>query len=145
MRRKKVLVVVTALIACLAIGSATVATAKPKKKKVTTTITLSIQVTPPSPYYPPYDPYGKATFSGKVSAKGPSGCRKNRTVTISRGGPIVGQVTTNSDGSYSLTIQTAPPPGTYTASVEKKVVKKGKKKKKKFICSAATSPPVVVS
>jgi hypothetical protein len=139
MPMKRVLVAVTALVACLAIGSASVATAKPKTKNVTTTITLSIAVTPYTPYSP-----GSGTFSGKVSAKGPSGCRKNRTVTISRGGPIVGQVVTDPNGTYSLTIPTAPPAGTYTASVEEKVVKKGKKQKKKFICSAATSPPVVV-
>ena len=85
MRSKKVLVIVAALVACLAIGSATVATAKKKKtKKITTTISLAVAVTPSSPYAP-YPP-GTGAFSGKVKAKGPSGCRKRRTVTISRGG-----------------------------------------------------------
>ena len=141
MRSKKVLVIVAALVACLAIGSATVATAKKKKtKKITTTISLAVAVTPAGPYNP-YPP-GTGTFSGKVSAKGPSGCRKGRTVTISRGGPIVGQVGTNSNGNYTLAIPTAPPAGTYTAFVPKKVIKK--KNGKKTICKAATSPPVVV-
>lgn len=138
MPTRRVLVAATALIACLAIGSATVATAKPKKKKVTTTISLSIAVTPANAPYT----QGAGTFSGNVSAKGPSGCRKDRTVTISRGAPIVGQVGTDSNGNYSLTIATAPPAGTYTASVPKKVIKK--KNGKKTICLAATSPPVVV-
>ena len=106
-----------------------------------TTITLSIAVTPPSPYAP-YSP-GSGTFTGKVSAKGPSGCRKNRTVTITRGGPVVGQVGTQPDGSYIFALPTAPPAGTYTASVPKKVINK-KKKHKKFTCLAATSNPVVV-
>ena len=100
MRSKKVLVIVAALVACLAIGSATVATAKKKKtKKITTTISLAVAVTPASPYAP-YPP-GTGIFSGKVKAKGPSGCRKNRTVTISRGGPIVGQVGTDPNGNYT--------------------------------------------
>ena len=142
MRSKKLLVIVAALVACLAIGSATVATAKKKKtKKITTTISLAVAVTPSSPYAP-YPP-GSGVFSGKVSAKGPSGCRKNRTVTISRGGPIVGQVGTNPSGNYTLSIPTAPPAGTYTAFVPKKVIKK--KNGKKTICKAATSPPFVVT
>ena len=142
MRSKKLLVIVAALVACLAIGSATVATAKKKKtKKITTTISLAVTVTPAGPYAP--YPQGSGTFSGKVKAKGPSGCRKNRTVTISRAGsPIVGQVGTDPNGNYTLSIPAAPPAGTYTAFVPKKVIKK--KNGKKTICKAATSPPVVV-
>ena len=49
MRSKKVLVIVVALVACLAIGSATVATAKTKKKKIASTITLAISSTPREP------------------------------------------------------------------------------------------------
>ena len=142
MRSKKVLVIVAALVACLAIGSATVATAKKKKtKKITTTISLAITVTPASPYAP-YSP-GAGTFSGRVKAKGPSGCRKGRTVTISRGGGIVAQVGTNSNGDYTFVLPTEPPAGTYTAFVPKKVIKK--KNGKKTICKAATSPPFVVT
>ena len=62
-------------------------------------------------------------------------------MTISRGGPIVGQVGTEPSGNYTLSIPTAPP-GTYTAFVPKKVITK--KNGKKIICKAATSPPVVV-
>ena len=139
MPTKKVLVAVTALIACLAIGSATVATAKPKKKKVTTTISLTITVTPPSPYAP-YSP-GSGTFSGQVSAKGPSGCRKNRTVTISRGGPAVGQVGTDSNGGYLSRCRPHRPP----ARIRRRCRRRSSRRSaKKTVCLAATSPPVVV-
>jgi len=143
MRSKKVLVIVAALVACLAIGSATVATAKPKTKKITSTITLAISATPPSPYAP-YSP-GSAIYSGQVKAKGPSGCKKGRVVSIFNGTTQVdGSVVTGPGGFYSLTQPLAPAPGTYTAVVAKRVIKKGKKQKKKFVCQAATSAPVVV-
>lgn len=142
MRSKKVLVIVVALVTCLAIGSATVATAKPKKKKINSTITLAISSTPPS-LNAPYSP-GSATYSGQVKAKGPSGCKKGRVVSIFNGATQVdGSVLTGSGGFYSLTQQLAPAPGTYTATVAKRVIKK-KKKNRKFICKAATSAPVVV-
>ncbi|MGZ5387844.1 MAG: hypothetical protein ACXWGS_10550 [Solirubrobacterales bacterium] len=141
MRTKRVLIAVTALIACLAIGSATVATAKTKKKKITTTITLGITSTPPSPYEP-YSP-GSATYSGQVKAKGPSGCKKGRVVSIFNGATQVdGTVLTGPSGSYSLTQPLPAAPGTYTAVVSKRVITK--KKGKKFICKAATSNAVVV-
>jgi hypothetical protein len=140
---KRVLVAVTAMVACLAIGSATVATAKPKTKNVTSTITLAISSTPPS-LYAPYSP-GSATYSGQVKAKGPSGCKKGRVVSIFNGATQVdGSVLTGPGGFYSLKLQLAPAPGTYTAVVAERVIKKGKKQKKKFICKAATSAPVVV-
>jgi hypothetical protein len=128
MRTRMILVAVTGLVAYLAIGSATVATAKLKKTPVTTTISLSVTNAPPGP---------GATFSGQVSAKGPSGCREGRTVTVSRIGPTA----TQSDGSYSILDPFHPEPGTYTAAVAKKVIK-NKKKNKKFICTKAVSPPV---
>jgi hypothetical protein len=137
MRTKRVLIAVTALIACLAIGSPTVATAKTKKKKITTTITLGI--TSNEPYSP-----GSATYSGQVKAKGPSGCKKGRVVSIFNGATQVdGTVLTGPSGSYSLTQPLPAAPGTYTAVVAKRVITK-KKKGKKFICKAATSNAVVV-
>ena len=139
MPSKRILIAVTALIACMALGFGAVAVAK--TKKITTTITLAVTKTPAS-QYAPYSP-GSGTLSGQVSAKGPSGCREGRTVTISRGGPIVGSVDTDSNGSYSLTVAAAPPAGTYTASVPKVVINK-KKKHKKFVCKGATSAPVAV-
>ena len=146
MRSKKVLVIVAALVACLAIGLVPAATAKKKKtKKFPATITLSVTVTEPSPYSPYTE--GSGIFSGKVSSGGPQACRAGRTVTISRGGTFAAQVATQTNGDYSVTVPFRPPAGTYTASVPKITVKKkdkktGKKKKKK--CLAATSNPVVV-
>jgi len=160
---KKFFVALTVLIACTAIGMATVSTtagaagdhsaqvAKKKKKKkkaknVATSISLTVQNTPASTYSP-----GSATYSGLVSAGGPSGCRSGRTVTIANNGAPVATTTTDANGNYSVSQGAAAAPGTYTASVPATVVKKGKKgkgkkkgKKKKFICSAATSAPVAV-
>lgn len=130
MRNKMFLVAVVGLVACLAIGSATVATAKLKKNAVKTTISLSVTPASPGP---------GATFSGQVSAKGPSGCRAGRAVMVSRIGPVA----TQSDGSYSISYPYQPEPGTYTASVAKKVIK-DTKKNKKFICTKAVSAPVAV-
>jgi hypothetical protein len=141
---KKCLVIVSALIACLAIGSVGVATAKKKHKpkQVATSISLTVSVTPATTYTP-----GSGTYSGAVSAGGPSGCRSGRPVTISRNGGAVAQATTQSNGTYSASVAAAPAAGQYTASVPQKVVKKKNKKKKtvtKFICSAATSSPATV-
>jgi hypothetical protein len=135
MRSKKVLVIVAALVACLAIGSATVATAKTKKKKFPATITLTISPNPYSPYNS-----GPGSFSGRVSSGGPKGCRSGRSVTVT--GPISGAGTTNNNGNYSIPTNVAPPPGTYTATVAKRVINK-KKKKKKFICKAASTTATV--
>jgi hypothetical protein len=143
---KRVLIAVTALIACLAIGIVPAATATKKKpKRISATISLSVTVTPPGTYGP-----GSATYSGGVTAGGPAGCRAGRPVTISRNGAAVAQTVTQSNGTYSVPVAAAPDPGQYTASVpQKKAVKKGKKKKgtkkrkkKKFICLTATSAVV---
>jgi hypothetical protein len=142
MRTKKVLVVVTALIALLAIGSATVATAKLKKKKIPSTITLAVNVTPGNPYAP-YTP-AQGHYSGQVFSKGPTKCRSGRRVTVFRNGTALGQVGTLSNGSYSLVLSSPPPaPGTYVSTVKKRKVIK-KKKNKKFICKGSTSNTVVV-
>ena len=135
MRSKKVLVIVAAVVACLAIGLVPAATAKKKKtKKFPATITLSITTTNPSPYAPYTG--GSGTFSGKVSSGG-------RTVTISRGGTFAAQVATQTNGTYSVTVGAKPPGGTYTASVPKITIKNKKTGKKKK-CLAATSNPVVL-
>jgi hypothetical protein len=122
-------IVLVGLVGCLAIASTTVATAKLKKNPVKTTISLSVTDTPGP----------GATFSGLVSARGPSGCREGRAVTISRIGPVA----TQSDGSYSISYPYQPVPGTYTASVAKKVIK-NTKKNERFVCTKAVSPQVAV-
>jgi hypothetical protein len=143
MRTKKLLIVVTALIALLAIGSATVATAHIlKKKKIPSTITLAVNVTPGNPYAP-YTP-AQGHYSGQVFSKGPTKCRSGRRVTVFRDGTALGQVGTLSNGSYSLVLSSPPPaPGTYVSTVKKRKIIK-KKKHKKIICKGSTSNTVVV-
>jgi len=157
---KRFLVAITALIAALAIGLATVSTTagaaggnhaaqvakKKKKKKVASFVGLTIVFTPADTYSP-----GSGTFTGAVtSAK--AKCISGRTVQITRGGVIEAQTVTNAGGAYSVTNNHAPQSGPYTAFTPKKVVKvkgkknkkTGKRKKKKLICLGATSPPVTV-
>ena len=135
MRNTKRLTLVTALVACLAIGSAEVATAKLKKETIPTVISVAFIITPANPPSTP----ASTTFSGQISAKGPSGCSEGRTVTISRIGPIP----TDLNGQYSISLPYAPEPGAYTASVDKRVIKR-KKKGKKFICAKAVTAPVTI-
>ena len=156
---KRFLVAITALIAALAIGLATVSTTagaaggdnaaqvakKKKKKKVASFISLTIVFTPADTYSP-----GSGTFSGAVTA-GNGKCISNRTVQITRGGVVEAQTVTNAGGAYSVTTNHAPQSGPYTAFSPKKVVTKkkknkktGKVKKKKVICLGTTSPPVTV-
>jgi hypothetical protein len=135
MRSKKVLVIVAALVACLAIGSVTVATAHIlKKKKFPATITLAVTAT-----QPPYS-QGAGNFSGHVSSGGPKGCRKGRSVTVA--GPTGGAGVTNFNGDYSIPAAATPTPGTYTATVAKRKIIK-KKKHLKIICKAASVSVVV--
>jgi hypothetical protein len=135
MGSKKVLVIVAALVACLAIGSMTVATAKTKKKTKKFPATITLAVTTTTNPYLPYNP-GAGKFSGRVSSGGPKGCRSGRTVTVT--GPIGGTGTTDNNGDYAIPTSAAPPAGTYTATVAKRVIN-NKKKKKKFICKAAST------
>jgi hypothetical protein len=162
---KRFSIALTALIACVAIGMATVSTAgaaggdhaaqvakkkkkKKKKKKFAATISLSVTVVPADTYSP-----GSGSFTGAVSSGGPAACRSGRGVTISRNGAPVASATTDASGAYSATINSAPAAGSYTASTPTVVIKKkGKKnkkthkrKKKKTICLGATSGPVTVS
>jgi hypothetical protein len=141
MRAKKVLVIVMTLIACLAVGSATVATAKKAtKKKISTTITVTVTATPANPNAP-YTP-ASAAASGKVSAEGPSGCKKGRTVTIFRDGAPAKAVVTGPKGEYAVTIAGVSSGG-YQARVAKRVINR-KKKHKKFVCLAAATGVVVI-
>lgn len=160
---KRFSVALTALVASVAIGMATVSTTagaaggdhaaqvakkKKKKKKFAATISLTVTVTPADTYSP-----GSGTFSGAVSSGGPAACRSGRAVTISRNGAPVASATTDAAGSYSASVNSAPAAGQYTASTPTRVIKKkgkknkktGKRKKKKIICLGATSGPVTVS
>jgi hypothetical protein len=128
--QKRTILMVVGLVACLAIGSAAVATARLHKRTVKTSINLSESPTVPGP---------GATFSGQVFAKGPNGCRGGRLVTVSRIGPVE----TQPDGTYSISYPYQPLPGTYTANVKNKVIK-DRKKNKRFVCTKAVSPPIVV-
>jgi hypothetical protein len=150
-------VAVIALIACMAVGMATLSASvgavggdhsaqvakkkKKKKKKFPATITLTITSVPPDTYSP-----GSSTYSGTISSGGPAACRSGRPVTISRNSSPIASTTTSGNGSYNITQNTAAAPGQYTASTPTIVVKKGKKKKKKkFVCLGATTTPVTVS
>jgi hypothetical protein len=161
---KRLLIAVTALIASLALGLATVsATAgaaggdqaaqvskktRKAKKKIPVSITLVVQNTPADTYSP-----GSVTYSGQVSAR-KAICFSGRTVTIARNGAAVATAVTNASGAYSTSFNSAAAAGQYTASVPKQVFKKkGKKvkahntkkrKKKNIVCLAATTAPVTV-
>ena len=160
---KRFSIALTALVASMAIGLATVSTTagaaggdhaaqvakkKKKKKKFAATISLTVTVTPADTYSP-----GSGTFSGAVGSGGPSACRAGRSITISRSGAPVASASTAGDGSYSTSVAAAPAAGQYTASTPTIVIKKkgkknpktGKRKKKKTICLGASSSPVTVS
>ena len=138
MRSKKVLVIVMALIACLAIGFATEAAAK-KKKKIKVASSVSLQVTTTStsgPYAPNTVP---GTFSGAVTAK--KGCAKGRSVTVLKNGNSLGTIITNNNGNYLATLGQAGS-GSYQASVAKK---KFKKKGQTIVCKGTISSAVVIN
>jgi hypothetical protein len=162
---KRFSIALTALVACVAIGMATVSAtagaaggdhaaqvAKKKrkgKKKFAATISLSVTIVPATTYSP-----GSTSFSGAVGSGGPAACRSGRAVTITRNGATVASTTTGSDGSYGTSIPTGQysETGQFVASTPKIVIKKkGKKvnahgvkkrKKKKIVCLGATSAPV---
>ena len=137
MRTKKALLIVVALIACFAVGSATVATAKTKTKKIQTTISVTVTSTGAGPYTP-----ASTTANGFVSARGPKGCHKGRTVVIFRNGVSVATVKTGASGEYSATINGLSS-GNWQAGVTKRVIKK-KKLHKKFVCRPAATGVVVI-
>ena len=135
MSTKKALLIVVALIACLALGSAAVATAK--TKKIQTTISVTVTSTSAGPYTP-----ASTRANGFVSARGPKGCHKGRTVVIFRNGVSVATVKTGASGEYSVTINGLSS-GNWQAGVTKRVIKK-KKKHKKFVCRPAATGVVVI-
>ena len=125
---KKRFAIVMALVACLGVGSVSLAVGKPGVKKVKTNITLNYT----KKGNPPYD---QSEFSGKVKAK--NGCKKNRKVKI----PSIGITKSSSDGSYSVSLNKAAPSGTYQAPAKKKKIKKHGKK---IVCKKAKSNTVKV-
>src|SRR5215210_3541994 len=142
-RMRSVLAAVMVLVACLAIGSAGLATAKKKKpKKILTGISLTIEKTSPSTYSP-----GSSRYFGSVSARGPRRCTAGRKVTIARNGAPFATTVSQTDGSYSVTVPAVPPAGQYTARVVKRKIKKKNRKtgkKKRIICRGAATPPVTI-
>jgi ABC-type glycerol-3-phosphate transport system substrate-binding protein len=127
-RMNKRFAIVLALVACLAVGSISMATAKPKVKKVKTTVTLAYANTGAPPY-------NQSVFSGKVKAK--KGCKKNRKVSI----PNVGQTKSDSKGNYSIALSTAAAPGTDQATAKKKKITKNGTK---IVCKKGKSNTVTV-
>jgi hypothetical protein len=128
---KKLGVMVTALVLCVALGVTSLAIAKPQTKKVTSTITLTF-----TQGSLPYSPYTPDRFFGDVKAK--KGCKKDRTVVID-GTSLT--TTTDSSGDYSIDAGNVAA-GTYTATVTKK--KRKKDNGTKIICKPDTSDPVTV-
>jgi hypothetical protein len=132
---KKRLAIALALVACLVAGSVTTAIGKPKVKKVETTLTLSHTTTGTAPY-------NQSAFSGQVSAK--KGCKKARDITVRNTGTgtVVGTTTSDSNGSYSVSLSTAAPAGTYQAEAAKKQRKNNNGTK--IVCKKGTSNTVTV-
>jgi hypothetical protein len=132
---RRVSAAVMVLIACLAIGSVSVATAK-KKGRVGARISLAVSATPPSPYS-----QGGGTYSGHIKTS--KRCRKGRRVTIKHNGSPIGNSTSSRKGNYSFFSPVVPALGTYVAKAHKKVFN-NKKKHKKVVCGAAKSNTVTV-
>jgi hypothetical protein len=132
---KRLSLIVVALIACVAVGSVAVVTAKPSHtKKVKSKISLKYKQSGDPPYSE------SATFKGKVKGKkgGRKVCKKHRKVKVR---PGIGKVKTNKKGKYSISLNAKPPSGSYTAKVKKKKVHKHHKK---IVCKKKTSKPVTV-
>ena len=127
MKRSRIIIV--ALVAALAIGSVSIATAaKNANDQVKTKLSLG---------YDPggSGPYGEsAKFSGRAKAK--RVCRGNRKVTITD----VGKAKTDKNGRFVIDAD-GTAPGTYQASAKKKIVKKNGKK---VVCKKAKSPKVTI-
>jgi hypothetical protein len=124
-------VIALVLVACLAAGSLTLASADSSKvKKVKTKVSLAYKETGTAPY-------NQSSFSGKV--KGKKGCKKSRKVSIAG----VGKTKSSKSGKYSISRSSSAPAGTYQAKVKKKKIKK--KGKPTIVCKKAKSKKVTVS
>ncbi len=153
---RKLSLIAVGLIACLVIGSASLAVAanKAQVKRVKSTISLAYTVAntkgPKGPYDPsnPSDPYNenvkKASFNGKVGSK-KKFCRKGRTVKVKNitTKQIFGTAKTNKAGNYVVNAGKGAPAGTYRAKVKKKV--KVRQNGNKLVCKRAKSGTVTVS
>ena len=119
---KKLSVIAIAALACLVVGSVTVAVAKTKTKKVNSTITATFQPGPLVPVNPenPYSPVrpGSGTFGGKVGSS-VNDCKDDRSVSVADpNGTTLGKDKTSNSGAWDVQIQnTIIQAGTYEAEV----------------------------
>jgi hypothetical protein len=102
------------------VGSVSIAVGKPGVDRVKTRLSLTYANTGT----PPSD---QSVFSGKVKAK--DGCKRKRKVTVENigtgtvigdTGTVIDTVTSANNGSYSISLSTAAPAGTYLATAKKK-------------------------
>jgi hypothetical protein len=136
---KKLVVLVLALVACVAVGAVTVASAKPKPVvKVNTTIknlafTGSFSGGTYNPSVPGY--YTPVVFNGKFSGKlkAAKRCKKHRKIKITGPSGLLGKTNSAGSGAFDLsfTNSTGVTPGEYTVKVKKKTINR---KKQTIIC-----------
>ena len=142
---RKISVIAVAVVACLAIGSVTVAVAKTTTKKFDSKLTVNFEPGPLVPTDPanPYSPMrpGSGTFGGKVKSDNDK-CKDDRSVNVvSPNGTDLGKDKTSNNGSWDVQIvNTILPAGNYEAQVAKRVIKKKKKNGDtlKTVCKAAS-------
>ena len=127
--------IAVAIVACLALGFATLSFGATTNVKAKLTLSFSTTGTPP---------YNQSTFSGRVKVSTGHGkvspkktCKKGRKVKING----VGSGKTNKKGKYAFTVSD-PKPGTYQAKVKKKVKTIHGDK---IVCKKAKSNKVTVS
>jgi hypothetical protein len=130
---RKLTVLVFALVACIAVGAVTMATAKTTKVKTEVSVDFSGKFSGGNPTGNPYSPYTPITFNGDFAGKvkGKKGCKKSRKVTISGG---IGSTKSNKSGNYDVAVSKVPASGDYTATAKKK---KFKKNGNKIVCKKA--------
>ena len=127
---KRVLVIATALNVCVAFCAAF---AVANTKKVNTKVSINFAAGNSTD---PYTPYTEDVFSGDVKAK--KGCKKGRKIKLK--GPATGSTKSANNGSWEISVCTAPD-GTYKAVAKKKTIKK---KHGKIVCKKGTSPSITV-